>query len=111
MEDDDDFSFELDETLTEGDVLALRVTAAGGKQLQLWSEVVLIDRTATLRQFAIYGANVGINQFGPRQLREMAQAAMETFDVDCIRIEEARRTSASRPGRTVPTLIFIRRKD
>lgn len=109
MGESDGFSFELDEGLTDGNVLALRVTTANGEELQLWSEVALIDRTVTLHQFAIYGANMGINRFGLRQLRQMAQAAMEEFDVDCIRIEEARRTSGSRPSRTVSKLIFRRK--
>jgi hypothetical protein len=39
----------------------------------------------------------------------MAQAAMEEFDVDCIRIEEARRISGANPGRTIGSIEFRRR--
>jgi hypothetical protein len=35
-------------------------------------------------------------------------AAMEVFDVDRIRIEEARRTSGAHAGRVVKTLTFRR---
>jgi hypothetical protein len=38
----------------------------------------------------------------------MARAAMEVFDVDCIRIEEARRTTGAHAGRTVKTITFRR---
>lgn len=43
------------------------------------------------------------------RLRDMARAAMEVFDVDGIRIEEARRTSGAGPGRVVRAIEFRRR--
>jgi len=46
------------------------------------------------------------NDFGIAGLRKLARAAMEEFDVDCIRIEEARRTSGA--GRTVERIEFRR---
>ncbi len=103
------FSFELDEELSEGNLAAVIATAPAGKVLQLWAEVELIGRTVVLRQFAIYGVNATARELGPTLLRRMAHAAMEEFDVDCIRIEEARRTSGARPGRAVGTVEFRRR--
>ena len=77
----------------------------------MWAEVELTGRTAILRQFAIYGVNVGARELGFGALRAMANAAMEEFDVDCLRIEEARRTSGAVPGRTIKFLEFRRRAD
>lgn len=52
------FVFELDEELSEGDLVAVRATALDGKVLELWSEVELKGRTVTLRQFSIYGVGL-----------------------------------------------------
>ena len=102
------FFFEIDETLSEDDLVALVVTTPLGKRVQIWSEVALEGRTAVLRQFAIYGVGVGPGRLGGTELRQMARAAMEVFDVDCIRIEEARRTTGAYAGRTVRTITFRR---
>ncbi|HYW33535.1 MAG TPA: hypothetical protein VE872_00145 [Candidatus Bathyarchaeia archaeon] len=48
------------------------------------------------------------NDFGIAGLRKLARAAMEEFDVDYIRIEEARRTSGAGAGRTVERIEFRR---
>jgi len=103
------FAFELDEELSEGDLVAVVVTAPSGKTVQLWAEVELVGRTIILRQFAIYGVDAAAGELGWTLLRNMAHAAMEEFDVDCIRIEEARRTLGGRPGRTVRPIEFRRR--
>ncbi|MGE0119871.1 MAG: hypothetical protein AB7S71_10960 [Dongiaceae bacterium] len=103
------FVFVLDEELSEDDLVALVVTTPAGQTVQIWAEVELIGRTATLRQFAIYGVDVSAKELGLAALRAMARAAMEDFDVDCIRIEEARRTSGANPGRTARSIEFRRR--
>lgn len=103
------FSFVLDEELSEGALVALIVTMPAGNAVQLWAEVELTGRTAVLRQFAIYGLEIKPGELGGRILREMAQAAMEVFDVDRIRIEEARRTSGAGAGRVVRSIEFRRR--
>ena len=103
------FVFELDEALCEGALVAVIVTAPNGRVVQVYAEVELLDRTVILRQFAIYGVDATTGDLGPIMLRQMARAALEDFDVDCIRIEEARRTSGARPGRAVRALEFRRR--
>jgi hypothetical protein len=102
------FVFEIDEELSAGDLLALVVTTPSGETLQLWAEVSLVGRAAVLRQFAIYGMRAAPREVGLTVLRSMARAAMEVFDVDCIRIEEARRTSGANPGRIVRPIEFRR---
>ena len=102
------FTFEIDEELSEDDLVAFIVTTPSGKSVQIWTEVKLTGRTAVLHQFAIYGVDVSSGGLGGAELRQMAQAAMEAFDVDCIRIEEARRTSGTYAGRTVKSLRFRR---
>jgi hypothetical protein len=103
------FTFLLDEELSEGNLVALVVTTPSGQTVQLYAEVELLERTAVLRQLAVYGLGVGRHTVGPAVLRAMAQAAMEDFDVDCIRIEETRRTSGAGPGRAVRSIEFRRR--
>ena len=103
------FRFEIDEELSEGELVALEVATPGGRVVQVWTEVELIGRIAVLRQFAIYGVTAAAGEIGARVLRDMARAAMEVFDVDGIRIEEARRTSGAGPGRVVRAVEFRRR--
>jgi len=105
---DHGFRFELDEELSEGNLVALEVGTPTGRAIQLYAEVELIGRTGILRQIAIYAANMVPNDFGIAGLRKLARAAMEEFDVDCIRIEEARRTSGAGAGRTVERIEFRR---
>lgn len=103
------FAFVLDEELCDGDLVAVIVTTPSGKTVQLYAEVELAGRTLVLRQLAIYGMNVVAGKLGPVILRNMAHAAMEDFDVDCIRIEETRRTSGATAGRAVRPIEFRRR--
>jgi hypothetical protein len=103
------FVFELDVELSEGNLVAMIVTTPSGQTVQIWAEVELVGRVAILRQFTIYGLNVERGEFGSKVLRDMAQAAMEEFDVDLIRIEETRRVSGAGPGRAVRPLRFRRR--
>lgn len=103
-----EFSFEIDEELSEDNLVALTVTTPSGKIVQVWTEVELDRRAAVLRQFAIYGVDLGPGGLGGTELRQMARAAMEVFDVDRIRIEEARRTTDAHAGRTVKTITFRR---
>jgi len=101
------FRFDVIDGLTEGANVAVLVTTPDGKGAQLYGEVALDGRNLIIRQFAIYGAEVTIGYLGAAVLRAMARDAMETFDVDSIRIEEARRISGANPGRTL-TLTFRR---
>jgi hypothetical protein len=102
------FTFEIDEVLSEGSLLGLTVTMPTGAVVELWAEVELRDRTAILSQFAIYAVPASGPGPRPALLRKMALAAMEEFDVDCIRIEEALRTTGPRTGRTVERITFSR---
>ena len=103
------FAFVLDEELSEGDLVAAMVTTPLGKAIQLYAEVELTGRTMILRQLAVYGVNATAGELGPAMLRNLARAAMEEFDVDCIRIEETRRTSGAGAGRAVQPIEFRRR--
>ena len=103
-----DFVFELDEELSEDNLVAMTITAPSGQTVHVWTEVELDGRVAILRQFAIYGVNAQPGEFGQTLLRDMAQAAMEKFNVDLIRIEETRRVSGAGPGRAVRPLRFRR---
>jgi hypothetical protein len=102
-----DFRFDILDDLSDGSSVAVSVTTPEGKGVQLYGEVILNGRHAVIRQFSIHGAEVTTGYLGLATLRAMARDAMETFDVDSIRIEEARRISGANPGRTL-TLTFIR---
>jgi hypothetical protein len=103
------FGFTLDPELSEDSLVAVIVTTPAGGTVQIWAEVELAGRTAILRQFAIYGVDIGRGGLGAGMLRGMALAAMENFDVDCIRIEEARRTARTAPTRILRPIEFRRR--
>jgi len=103
------FNFELDDDLCEGNLVAVIATTPKGHAVELWAEVELVGQALILRQFAIYGIDVAAGGLGSQALVDMAQAAMEVFGVDTVRIEEARRTSGGNPGRTARTLEFHRR--
>jgi hypothetical protein len=101
------FHFAILDDLSEGPNLAILATTSEGKSVQLYGEVALVGRNVVVRQFAIYGAEVTAGYLGLVALRAMVRDAMETFGVDSIRIEEARRISGANPGRTL-SLTFLR---
>ncbi|MGE0151413.1 MAG: hypothetical protein AB7R90_02265 [Reyranellaceae bacterium] len=103
------YVFVLDEESSEDNLVALNVGLPDGHLLQIWAEVTLEGRTAILRQFAIYSRDTKPYALGAARLLRLAQAAMEEFDVDSIRIEEARRTSGANPNRTLKTIDLKRR--
>jgi hypothetical protein len=107
MPESDGFLFELVEDLCEGSLVAVDVTTPSRQRVQIWTDVELIGRTAVLRQFSIYGVTVGSRELGPAMLRRMVRAAMEIYDVDCIRIEEALRVSGASRRRIRP-IVFRR---
>ena len=102
------FRFEFPSTFREDNLLALRATAPGGEELVLWGEVSLGAREIVLRQMAIWGVNVGPNELGIRLLRQAARDLMEEFDVDTLRIVQARRTSGANPDRAVADVVLRR---
>ena len=101
------FRFDVLDDLTDGPNVAVSVTTPEGKAVQLYGEAVLDGRNLVIRQFSIFGEKVAAGYLGVANLRAMARDAMETFDVDSIRIEEARRISGANPGRAL-TLTFFR---
>lgn len=103
------FTIAVNDRLSEGNLVALDVGLPDGQLLTVWAEVVLEGRTALLRQFAIYRHEERSSMPGAALLLRLAQAVMEEFDVDLIRIEEARRTSGANPNRTVKTIEIRRR--
>jgi hypothetical protein len=105
-----DFVFEIDEGLCDGDMGALSVTTPSGKTFRVLATMrVLDDRTLELRDIGVYGVFVAPGEIGAAAMRQAIYAAMEVFDVDCIRIEEARRYSGAGPGRAVRPIEFRRR--
>jgi len=104
----DGYAFELDDELSEGDLVALRAVAADGHAILLYAQVELTEQTVILRQLAIYGVGTGPGDVGPARLRQLVRALMEEFDVDHIRIEEARRLTGANPNRTVRGISFRR---
>lgn len=103
------FVFDLNDKLSEDNLVALDVVLPNGHSLTVWAEVALDGRTVVLRQFAIYSHEDRPNMPGMAMLLRLAEAVMEEYDVDLIRIEEARRTSGANPNRTVKTINLRRR--
>jgi hypothetical protein len=99
--------FTIDDELSGGELVGVVVQASNGLDLVLWAQVELTGREVVLRQMYFEQRNAGDGSvLGMRSA--LAQAAMEVFDVDRIRIEGARRTSGIRPGRIVRTFVFER---
>lgn len=103
-----EFSLTVVEDQSEGDILTLRLMTPSGR-LDVQAEAHLDQRTLTLARFNIEGVNIGVNQVGPGGLRRLAQLAMEVFDVDCLRIDPARRTSGAGRFRYSAPLTFRRK--
>jgi len=103
-----EFSFVLDNDYCSDDLVAFAVTTPSGDRVRLWAQVELAHRVVVLRQFAIFGIEATTVALGLSTLRAMARAAMEEFDVDCIRIDEARRISGAGPGRVASPVVFKR---
>jgi len=99
--------FTIDDELSGGELVGVVVQASNGLDLVLWAQVELTGREVVLRQMYFEQRNAGDGSvLGMRSA--LAQAAMEVFDVDRIRIEGARRTSGIRPGRIARTFVFER---
>ena len=99
--------FTIDDELSGGELVGVVVQASNGLDLVLWAQVELTGREVVLRQMYFEQRNAGDGSvLGMRSA--LAQAAMEVFDVDRIRIAGARRTSGIRPGRIVRTFVFER---
>ena len=96
-----DHVIEVDEELSQDGLFGATITTPSGKKVEIWAEVELKGKCAVVRQPSIDGVNVSTNALGVAELRGIVKALMEEFDVDCVRIEEARRTSGAFPGRTV----------
>ena len=101
--------FEVIGDLSAGDILTLRITAPFGR-VDVQGEVEFDGSTLVLRGFNIEGVDIGAGALGVRALRELAQVAMEVFDVDTIRIASARRTSGAGRNRYTATLQFRRKR-
>lgn len=102
------FHFEFPSAFREDNLVALKATAPSGEELLVWAEVSLGVREIVLRQLAIWGVNIGPNEFGVRLLRQAAQDFMEEFDVDTLRIVQARRTSGAHPQRSLQDVVIRR---
>jgi hypothetical protein len=103
------FSFQLNASLTEDNLLVFNVRIPDGRRVDIMGEFELDAGQVTIRQFAIYGVGFAARDLGPSSLREMARAALEGFDVQTIRIDAARRTSGANPGRTTASIEFRRK--
>ena len=104
------FTFEIDEGLCLENMGALRITVPSGKAFGILADMrVLDDTTLVLSGLSVYGLNAAPGEIGAVVLRQAIYAAMEVFDVDCIRIEEARRHSGAGPGRAVKPIEVRRR--
>lgn len=88
-------------------VTAEIVTPAG--TLRAMAEPEWRERCLILRGYHMHGEDVGPNEFGWRELRWLAQAAMEVLDVDEIRVEGEVRTSGANPGHRPRPVRFTRK--
>lgn len=109
-----EYRFTLLNDLSEDNLVAIRADRPGGEAILIWAEVELEGRMAILRQPFIGGFDAAARRdlrgrLGHGGVLQLVQEAMEQFDVDCIRIEQARRISGANPGRAIDNLVFRRR--
>ncbi len=103
-----DIRIELVTDITDDPVVTAEIVTPAGT-LRAMAEPERNGRTLILHGYHMHGEDIGPNEFGARQLRWLAQAAMEMFDVDEIRVEGEVRTSGANPGYRPRPLRFTRK--
>jgi hypothetical protein len=100
-------TFEVVVDETDDPVVTFTVVTPAGT-LKAMAEPEWVGRRLVLRGFHIHGEDVGPQEFGWRQLRWVADAALKELDLDELVIEGEIRTSGAGPGHRPRPLRFNR---
>lgn len=104
-----DIAIKFDDEQTDDPVVTVEIsTPTGTVKAMAEPEDSADGRTLLLRRLHIHAINRGALQFGPGNLRKLADAVMEEFDYDETIIEGAARTTGATKDRR-PVLRFKRR--
>jgi hypothetical protein len=93
-----DITIVVEDYGTDDPVVTVTIKTPAGVVLAM-AEVNRTGRTLELDGFHMHGETVGPNTLGVGNLGRLAQAVMETIDVDEIVIRGAIRTTGANPGR------------
>ena len=104
----DDIEIELEDELTDGQVVTARITTPAGVLLVM-AEVEQQGRELLLDRLHIHGETLRPNELGPHRLRQIAHALIEWMDVDAIIIKGATRTSGANRDNFPRSLRFTRK--
>jgi hypothetical protein len=103
-----DLEIELEDELTDGQVVTARIATPGGVLLVM-TEVEQQGCELTLDRLHMHGERLGPNELGPHRLRQLANAFMEWMDLDAVIVKGAARTSGARRGNLPRPLRFTRK--
>ncbi len=104
----DDIQIEMEDELTDGDVVTARITTPAGALLVM-AEVEPQGRELLLYGLHMQGETIRPNGLGPHRLRQLAQMLRELVDLDAIVIQGATRISGAHRGRLPRPLRFTRK--
>jgi hypothetical protein len=104
----DDIQIELEDELTDGQVITARIITPAGALLVM-AEVEQRGRELLLDRLHMHGETLRPNELGPHRLRQLAHALIEWMDLDAVIIQGATRTSGAHRGSLPRPLRFTRK--
>jgi hypothetical protein len=104
----DEIQIELEDELTDGQIVTARITTPAGALLVM-AEVEQQGRELLLDRLHMHGETLRPNQLGPHRLRQIANALIEWMDLDAVIIKGATRTSGARRDNFPRPLRFTRK--
>jgi hypothetical protein len=103
-----DVGFVLEEDTTDDPVATVHIDTPSGRLFAM-AECMRSERTITLAGLHVHGDRTVANTVGPANLIVLAQAFMETMDVDELVVTGGLRTTGANPGKTPRPVRFARR--
>jgi hypothetical protein len=104
----DDIQIEMEDELTDGNVVTARITTPAGALLVM-AEVESGGRELLLYGLHMHGETIRPNELGPHRLRQLSHVLMELVDLDALVIQGATRTSGAHRGHLPRPLRFTRK--
>jgi hypothetical protein len=104
----DDLVIEIDDPLTDDPIVTATIRTPDG-DLMVMAEVLVNDKTLSLRDLHLHGVNIGPLEYGYRRLRALVAGVMDTLEkYDAIVVQGAVRTSGAGKGHRPRPIRFSR---
>jgi hypothetical protein len=104
-----DIRFQLADDDTDHPIVTLHIETPAGR-LYAMAVVERLGRCIALLGLHVHGDRTAVNQVGSGNLRRVARAFMEVFDVETLLVTGGIRTTGARPGKGSRRLRFTRRR-